>query len=161
MGTSCCGTCAAERHSLATDRSVYSCADKSVYSDDGNMQKQSAPDARERILKAADTLFYSRGIRATGIDEIIAVAGVAKASLYKHFVTKDALIAAYVSRRDELWREDFERRLRDGDCSPRERLLRVFDLLQKWFRTKAFRGCAFINASVELADSRHAGHRAA
>ncbi len=120
------------------------------------------PDgARDRILDAADALFYSQGIHRTGIDEIIATAGVAKASLYKHFESKDALIAAYVARRDEEWREAFERRLREGDHTPRERLLRVFDLLGEWFRTRAFRGCAFINASVELADARHAGHVAA
>jgi len=125
------------------------------------MPRQRTLGARDRILDAADALFYSKGIRATGIDEIIEVAGVAKASLYKYFASKDALIAAYVSRRDKVWREDFERRLREGDCSPRERLLRVFDVLQEWFRTKTFRGCAFINASIELADASHAGHRAA
>lgn len=117
--------------------------------------------ARERILDAANTLFYAKGIRNTGIDEVIASAGVAKASMYKHFPSKDALIEAYVRRRDREWRDWFAARLATAGPDAMTRLAAVFDVLEEWFRGEVFRGCAFINASVELANPHHPGHAAA
>ncbi len=111
--------------------------------------------ARERLLEAADALFYARGVRTVGIDEVIAHAGVAKASLYKHFASKDELVAEYVRRRDAAWRAWFAAEVERRGRTPRERLLAVFDALGAWFRDDAFRGCAFQNAAVELADRAH------
>jgi AcrR family transcriptional regulator len=123
------------------------------------VKKADAP--RERLLRAADELFYRRGIRNVGIDEIIAEAGVAKASLYKHFESKDDLVAEYVRQRDTRWREWFQREVEDRASTPRDRLLAVFDVLGEWLASPGFRGCAFQNATIELADAKHAGHAAA
>ena len=114
--------------------------------------------ARERILRTADALFYQRGVRSVGIDEIIAVAGVAKASLYRYFESKDALVAEYLRLRDEQWFASFVSAVELRSATPRGRLLAVFDVLEEWFQGDDFRGCAFQNAVVELADRRHPGH---
>lgn len=116
--------------------------------------------ARERILATAADLFYGRGIRNVGIDEIIARAGVAKASLYKHFDSKDALIVEFLRRRDAAWREWFEAAVEARATKPKDRLLAVFDLLEEWFAQDDFRGCEFVNAAVERADAKHPAHAA-
>jgi AcrR family transcriptional regulator len=106
------------------------------------------PSARTRLLDAADQLFYDEGVRTVGIDRIIERAGVAKASLYSTFGSKDELVRAYLVRRHEAR----QRRLTAGiDMieSPRDRLLAVFDVLAELFATPGFRGCAFLNASAE------------
>ena len=130
----------------------------------GRVPRSSTPlvaaGARERILRAADDLFYQRGVRNVGIDEIIAVAGVAKASLYKHFPSKDALVAEYLRLRHERWIASFVSTVEGRAPMPRERLVAVFDVLEEWFETEDFRGCAFQNAAVELADRRHEAHAA-
>lgn len=120
-----------------------------------------APSARERILATAGDLFYARGIRNVGIDEIIARAGVAKASLYNHFASKDALVVEFLKQRDAAWREWLQATLAERAAKPKEKLLAVFDVLEEWFAQDDFRGCQFINAIVELADSRHPAHKAA
>lgn len=113
------------------------------------------PDVRTRILDAAAELFYRQGIRAVGIDTVIAQAGVAKASLYHHFRTKDDLTAAVLRRRDERWREWLSKTVEERADSPRARLLAVFDALVEWSATDEFRGCAFINAAAEFPDPDH------
>jgi AcrR family transcriptional regulator len=110
---------------------------------------------RERLLRAADQLFYTRGIRNVGIDEVILAAGVAKASLYTHFRSKDELIAEYVRQRDARWRSWFREAVSARASAPRERLLAVFDVLAEWLASPGFRGCAFQNASIEMADATH------
>ena len=119
-----------------------------------------SPGARARILAAADDLFYRRGVRNVGIDEIIAVAGVAKASLYKHFASKDALVAEYLRLRHERWYASFVAAVELLAEAPRARLVAVFHVLEEWFQSEDFRGCAFQNAAVELADRRHEAHAA-
>jgi AcrR family transcriptional regulator len=117
-----------------------------------------AEGARERILKAANELFYSKGIRNVGIDEIIAQAGVAKASLYKHFESKDLLVLEWVRQRHEAWRQSLDSAAAKAGSGPRERLLAVFDELQVDCCRKSYRGCAFVNAMIELADPSHPAH---
>jgi AcrR family transcriptional regulator len=116
---------------------------------------------RERLLAAANDLFYNRGIRNVGIDEIIATAGVAKASLYAHFASKDELVAEYVRRRAADWWSWFHDAIEARGSTPKARLLGAFDVLAEWLADAAFRGCALQNACVELADASHAGHRLA
>jgi AcrR family transcriptional regulator len=116
---------------------------------------------RERLLRAANELFYTRGIRNVGIDEVIVAAGVAKASLYTHFRSKDELVAEYVRRRDASWRSWFRESVSARASTPLERLLAVFDVLAEWLASPGFRGCAFQNASIELADSAHPARAAA
>jgi AcrR family transcriptional regulator len=103
---------------------------------------------RDRLLAAADELFYEEGIHTVGIDRILARANVAKASLYSTFGSKEDLVCAYLTRRSEQRREELDERM--AQCtSPRDKVLAVFDLLASRVRESKFRGCAFLNASVE------------
>jgi AcrR family transcriptional regulator len=104
--------------------------------------------ARERLLAAAEALFYEEGVNTVGIDRIIERAGVAKASLYSTFGSKDELIRAYLARRHHARKTRIEERL--ARCaSPRERLLAVFDVMGELIAEPGFRGCAFLRASAE------------
>ncbi|MCA1843116.1 MAG: TetR/AcrR family transcriptional regulator, partial [Actinobacteria bacterium] len=104
--------------------------------------------ARERLLASASELFYGEGIHTVGIDRIIEHAGVAKASLYSTFGSKDELIRAYLEERHATRRERILARVETYD-SPRARLLGVFDYLATSIADPAYHGCAFINASAE------------
>jgi AcrR family transcriptional regulator len=108
--------------------------------------------ARERLLAAADELFYEEGVHVVGIDRVIERAGVAKATLYSTFGSKDGLIRAYLVQRHQARQNRLTGKLAGYD-TPRERLLAVFDALGDVFQESGFRGCAFINASAEA----HAG----
>lgn len=119
------------------------------------------PSARDRIMQAASTLFYQDGVHNVGIDRIIAASGVAKMSLYNHFKSKDALIAAWLQQRDANWRDWFQTAVETQATAPTDRLLAMFDVLGEWFAQPDFRGCAFINASVELVDPDHPGYQVA
>src|SRR5512147_1209789 len=113
------------------------------------------PKPRERILRVADELFYSRGLRAVGVDEIVARSETAKASLYAHFPTKDALIADYLRQRREDWKAHLQEELKRRRGSPVERIDHVFAILAEGCATPGFRGCPFINAAVEFPDPAH------
>jgi AcrR family transcriptional regulator len=104
--------------------------------------------ARDRLLDAADELFYEEGVHTVGIDRVIERAGVAKASLYNVFGSKDELIRAYLARRHERRRARIMAGL-ERFTTPRERLLGVFDVLGESLKEPGFRGCAFVNASAE------------
>jgi AcrR family transcriptional regulator len=122
----------------------------------------SAPvPARDRILASAYELFAHHGIRAVGIDEVISRAEVAKATLYRHFASKDALVLAFLQQREELWTRDWveaEARRR-GDTAEKQ-LLAIFDLFDEWFRRKDFEGCSFINVLLEMNDRTSSAGRA-
>jgi len=123
---------------------------------------QSAPDTVPvRLLAAAAKLFYRDGIHATGVDAILAEAKVARRSLYQHFGSKDGLVAAFLERRDREWRDWFQRTVAAVAATPKTRLVRLFDVLETWFRMKSFHGCAFINAAGETGDPAHAIRTAA
>jgi AcrR family transcriptional regulator len=117
------------------------------------------PSARERILGAAYELFGRRGIRAVGTDEVIARAGVAKATLYRHFATKDELVLAVLERREELWTHGLiEAQSELLGNTPEERLLAIFDVMHDWFQSRdGFEGCSFINVLLELGADHPAG----
>lgn len=108
--------------------------------------------ARERLIEAAVRLFGEVGIRGAGIDRILAEAGVAKMSLYKHFKGKDDLICEALRRKDELFRETFQAMVASRR-EPRAKLLGVFDALERWFARPDFRGCLFQNAAAELPEA--------
>ena len=108
--------------------------------------------ARDRLLAAADELFYEGGIHTVGIDRVIERAGVAKASLYDTFGSKDALISAYLEARHEARKARITAWL-DRYDDPRERLLGVFDAAADLMKAKTFRGCAFTRAGSESAPS--------
>jgi AcrR family transcriptional regulator len=114
-------------------------------------------EARRRILETADRLFYRDGLRAVGIDRIIAEAGVAKMSLYKHFASKDELILAVLRHREQGVLEFFRRAMERHARKAKDPLRAFFAALKEWFEAPGFRGCAFQNAAVELADPAHPG----
>jgi AcrR family transcriptional regulator len=108
---------------------------------------------RERILDSAYELFSHRGIGAVGIEELIARASVAKATLYRHFPSKNELVLAFLQRREERWTYGWveqEARLRGG--TPEGSLLAIFDLFDEWFHRDDFEGCSFVNVLLETAD---------
>jgi AcrR family transcriptional regulator len=113
------------------------------------------PRPRDRLLVVADELFYRRGLRAVGVNEILARSATAKASLYSHFQTKDALIAGYLQRRSDDWRAHLESELERRGGSPLDGLDNVFAILAEGCATPGFRGCPFINAAVEFPDPDH------
>src|ERR1700761_800448 len=106
------------------------------------------PSARERLLDAADELFYEEGIHIVGIDRVIEKAGVAKASLYSTFGSKDELVRAYLTRRYLSRRARITEWLTRYD-NPRDKLLGVFDALGDSIAQPAYHGCAFANATAE------------
>ncbi|HTX95379.1 MAG TPA: helix-turn-helix domain-containing protein [Mycobacterium sp.] len=115
--------------------------------------------ARERILTAAYELFSRRGIRAVGTDEVIERAGVARATLYRHFATKNDLVLAVLQRREELWTHGLiEERSRQRGTTPEEQLLAIFDVMHEWFQLRdGYEGCSFINVLLELGAGHPAG----
>jgi AcrR family transcriptional regulator len=118
-----------------------------------------AVPARERILTTAYRLFTRRGIRAVGTDEVLAVSGVAKATLYRHFPSKNDLVLAVLQRREELWTLGLvEQQSRLRGETPEEQLLAIFDVFHDWFQQREdFDGCSFINVLLELGAAHPAG----
>ena len=106
------------------------------------------PSARERLLAAANELFYNEGVHTVGIDRVIEQAGVAKASLYNTFGSKDELVRAYLEGRHARVAERITRYL-ERYSDPRDRLLGVFEAQGELFAEQGFRGCAFVSASAE------------
>jgi AcrR family transcriptional regulator len=112
-------------------------------------------EPRERILESAYELFSRRGVRGVGVDEVIRRSGVAKATLYRHFPSKDNLVLAFLERRESRWsREWLETEARRRGSTPEERLLAIFDVFDEWFRRDDFEACSFINLLLEMG-ARH------
>jgi AcrR family transcriptional regulator len=117
--------------------------------------------ARQRILDTAYDLFSRHGVRAVGVDRIVAESGVAKMSLYRHFPSKDALVLSFLQEREERWTRDWlgaevERRA----ASPADRMLAIFDVFGEWFQLADFEGCSFINVLLEFDDRASSVHLA-
>ncbi|MFB7470767.1 TetR/AcrR family transcriptional regulator [Kitasatospora sp. NPDC056184] len=106
------------------------------------------PTARERLLAAADDLFYREGVHTVGIDRVIEQAGVAKASLYNAFGSKESLVCAYLEGRHAKSAARITRHVERCD-SPYDRLLAVFEAQSEQFAEPGYRGCAFVRASAE------------
>jgi AcrR family transcriptional regulator len=121
---------------------------------------QSRESARERLLAAADALFYEDGITTTGVDRVVARARVAVASLYNLFGSKDNLVVAYLENRDRRWRVVWDAEVARHD-DPVDRILAVFTALQRWDDAVGMRrGCAHSAAAAQLGDARHPAHAA-
>lgn len=117
--------------------------------------------ARARVLEAAYELFSRHGIHSVGIDRIVAEADVAKATLYHHFPSKEALVIAFLNLREARWSHgwlqvEVERRA----AAPQERVLVVFDALDDWFHRADYEGCSFINTLLEINDRASAVYQA-
>lgn len=113
--------------------------------------------ARERLITTAEALFYQRGIHAVGISELIETSGVGRASFYRHFESKEALVHGVLNHRNEMALASLEAGIAANDSSP----LGVFDVIAERYGQADFRGCAFINAMVEAADRGSETHRIA
>ena len=114
--------------------------------------------ARERILDAAYELFSRRGIQAVGVNEVTERAGVATATLYRHFASKDELVLAFLHLREQRWTKDFVEAgaMRRGS-NPEERLLAIFDVLDEWFHRDDFEAGSFMKVLLELGPEHPAG----
>src|SRR5579863_3741015 len=121
------------------------------------------PSARERLLAAANELFYNEGVHTVGIDRVIEKAGVAKASLYNTFGSKDELVRAYLESRHARIADRITGYL-ERYAAPRDKLLGVFEAQGEVFAEPGFRGCAFASATSEahgeVVDRAAAGYRA-
>jgi len=106
--------------------------------------------ARERLLAAAEELFYQDGVQSVGIDRVIERAGVAKASLYANFNGKNDLVRAYLDARFEARRAAIETKLALHEA-PRDKMLAVFDAMTEPLAKRNYRGCAFLRATAEMA----------
>jgi len=113
---------------------------------------------RERILDSAYELFSRRGIQAVGVNEVTERAGVATATLYRHFPSKDKLVLAFLNLREQRWTKDFVEAgaMRRGS-NPEERLLAIFDVLDEWFHRDDFEAGSFIKVLLELGPDHPAG----
>jgi AcrR family transcriptional regulator len=117
-----------------------------------NTAKPPRTSARQRLLAAAGELFYENGINSVGIDRIIEHAGVAKASLYDCFGSKEELVRAYLQERGEARRARINERLARFD-DPIEQILAIFDFLAESSAQPQYRGCAFARASADASTS--------
>jgi AcrR family transcriptional regulator len=109
---------------------------------------------REKVLNAAYDLFSRHGIRAVGVDTIVARAGVAKMTLYRHFSSKDELAVEFLKRREERWTVDWlQGEVTRRAQGPGARLLAIFDVFGEWFARGDFEGCTFVNFVLELSDT--------
>lgn len=126
------------------DRPVYNAIMRAT-----KIDTPQTPGPRERILLAAHELFYREGIRATGIDRVIAESGVAKVTFYRHFPSKAELICEFLEYRHQLWLAWFIDALQRHGGGTKA----LSPTLAEWFNDKNFRGCAFINSVAELGGS--------
>ncbi|GHO85734.1 TetR/AcrR family transcriptional regulator [Dictyobacter formicarum] len=115
--------------------------------------------ARQRILDVATDLFYREGIRAIGVDTIVEQSGVGKATLYRHFPTKEDLITAYLDEKEHDYWQQYDEVLVQHEGSPREQLLAFVDTVVARLLQPDYRGCTFLNALAEFSDKEHSVHR--
>jgi AcrR family transcriptional regulator len=117
------------------------------------MSADSGSAARERILRTAYRLFSQHGVHAIGINRIIAEAAIAKATLYRHFASKEELVLAVLQLREDLWSVGWlELEIKQRAHTPRARLLAIFDAFDEWFRREDYESCLFANALLETHD---------
>ena len=121
---------------------------------------QSSPK-RDHLMATAWRLFYRDGLRAVGIDTILAEAGVAKMTLYNHFASKEELIIAILEKRDLEFRTSLMDKVEAAGPDAEARLLAVFDWLEGWFGSESFKGCVFIRAVSEYPEPTHPIHQTA
>jgi AcrR family transcriptional regulator len=115
--------------------------------------------ARERLIETSYELFTRRGIGAVGVDEVVEKAGVAKATLYRHFPSKEDLVLAFLDRRAQLWTgEVIENQPRGRTDDPEGQLLALFDVLDEWFHERSdYEACSFVKVLFEMGDGGRIG----
>ncbi|MGB8700505.1 MAG: TetR/AcrR family transcriptional regulator [Thermosynechococcaceae cyanobacterium] len=122
---------------------------------------RTATDARDRILSTASTLFYQQGIRAVGVDTIIAQSDVAKTTFYRYFPAKDDLVTAYLEERNQKFWELFEVAVSQFVGQPKQQLLAIFGWLDELLACEASQGCPFLAVASEFPEMDYPGHRVA
>jgi AcrR family transcriptional regulator len=119
------------------------------------MRTQKKSDPRERILEAADRLFYAEGVRATGTEKIMSVSEVAKATFYRHFESKDDLVIAYLAHRDRSFWECLD------SPAPPEDIHEALARIERVVNRPEIIGCPFLRIASEYPDTAHPFHRLA
>jgi AcrR family transcriptional regulator len=117
--------------------------------------KLADPGTAEKVLSTASRLFYANGVRAVGVEWIVAESGVAKTSLYRHFQTKDALVGAFLEREDREFWEQWEQVAAAAQGDPKSQLMDLLDWIGKRVSRDGYRGCPQINVAAEFADQTH------
>jgi AcrR family transcriptional regulator len=144
------------RHSARTIADALGAHSASVVRGVVRTKQVSAPaSARERLVAAASELFHRAGIQATGVDAIIASAGVAKATFYRHFPSKDDLVVAWLREPRTRWLDGIRTELDAAPVEPAERISRFFDAVAEWIESGDYRGCPYLNVGVEIIDPAH------
>jgi len=133
--------------------SCFDCTDQS------SLEIKIRPSKRDELVHKALQAFYHNGFHATGMDSLVAETGISKTSMYKHFRSKEDLILAVLSLRDEVFQNRVCRRIEELADTPRDQLIAMFDELQEWFEDPDFRGCMFIKASSEYQDREYPIHK--
>jgi AcrR family transcriptional regulator len=126
-----------------------------VSSEIADDRARSEADVKERILRTASELFYREGARAVGVDLVVARAGVAKTSLYRHFGTKDGLIAAFLEREDEQFWEQWDRVAQRHHADPRAEVIAHMQWIGERIGRKPYRGCPQLNVAAEFPEDEH------
>lgn len=123
------------------------------------MTTTNLPSAKERLITTAYDLFTRRGISDVGVDEIVAKAGVAKATLYKYFPSKEDLVLAFFAHREELWTDEvIDRQPAELTDDPAQQLLATFDVLDAWFRGRRdYEAWSFVKILLEVGDEGRVG----
>ncbi len=119
-----------------------------------------SPSPKEQLLDTAARLFFQNGYRAVGVDTISAESGIGKMTLYRHFDSKDELIAAYLNGSDRRFWEEFEAAVGEA-LTPRAKLLAFFESLASYVTDTACFGCPFLNVATEYPELDHPGHEVA
>jgi AcrR family transcriptional regulator len=120
-----------------------------------SIDRSSPSSPRDRVLTAASRLFTEAGIKATGVDSLIASAGVAKATFYRHFPSKDDLIVAWLEDPRTRWFDGVRDRVEARSASGEDIIPNLFTVVAEWLEEDDFRGCPYLNTSVELVDPTH------
>ena len=119
--------------------------------------RRGEPSARERLIKTATELFYLEGIRAIGIDTVVARSGVSKSSLYRTFASKEELIVAFAEEQDRRFWQWWDETTARHAGAPRRQIEALFEAIPEQLANPQFRGCPFINLATEFPDRRHPG----
>jgi AcrR family transcriptional regulator len=123
--------------------------------------RRPAPDTRRRILATASNLFYKRGVRAVGMQEVVTATGTGKSLLYREFASKDELVVAWLTQERERWRTESARELAARAGDPAGQLLAIVGMVAEEIRAPDYRGCPFLNITTEFPDPENPGHRQA
>src|ERR1700674_4373728 len=143
------------------DRGSGTLLDKSVYSR-MTVRQPARRGAQKRIDRSAYELFSRYGVRAVGVNTLVARAGVAKMTLYKYYPSKDELALAFLRRREALWtRSWLQRGVERTAGTPARKLLAIFDIFDKWFHRSNFEACSFVKVLFEHAERGRALRKAA